>query len=173
MKPATARRWLRRWSSGFVAGALFGLPAVAAEKVPPPTRVLVRGPAGLMIQFALDGAKRRLERPACAELMSEFHASDGLPLSAHITLAPADYLSTLWFADGDVGRRCSVSGGPIAYTAPGHPVIYVCGAHFARKYLQNQPYAEVVLIHEMLHAAGLGENPPTSDQISRRTMARC
>jgi hypothetical protein len=58
-------------------------------------------------------------------------------------------------------------------TAPGYSVIYVCSRHFARKYLQNQFYAEVILIHEMLHAAGLGENPPTSDQISRAAKARC
>jgi hypothetical protein len=126
-----------------------------------------------MVQYAIAGAKKRLEHPACAEMLAEFHAPDGLPLAAHISLAPAEYLSTLWFVDGDDDRRCRTSAGLIAFTAPGHPVIYVCSSRFAFKYLNNQRYAEVLLIHEMLHAAGLGENPPTSDQISRVAMARC
>jgi hypothetical protein len=126
-----------------------------------------------MVQYALLGAKKRLEHPACAELLAEFHASDGLPLSAHVSVAPAEYLSTLWFVDGDAEWRCRTTGAPIAFTAPGHSVIFVCGRHFARKYLQDQRYAEVLLIHEMLHTAGLGENPPTSNQISGIAMARC
>jgi hypothetical protein len=172
MKPETERRWLRRWSGGLLVSILVWVPAAGAERFPG-TRVLVLGQRGVMVQYAIVGAKKRLEHPACAELLSEFHASDGLPLSAHVSLAPAEYLSTLWFVDGDDDRRCQMSGGPIAFTAPGHQVIYVCGSHFVRKYLQNHVYAEVILIHEMLHAAGLGENPPTSDQISRRAMAQC
>ena len=171
MKPVTGRRWLRRWIGGFLASVLVWAPVAGAEKVPG-TRVLLPGPAGLMVQYALLGAKRRLERPACAELLVEFHGSDGLPLNAHLSLAPTEYLNTLWFVDGDNDRRCRTTRA-IAFTAPGHPVIFVCGSHFARKYLQNQSYAEVVLIHEMLHTAGLGENPPTSDQISRVAMSRC
>ena len=171
MKPATARRWLRRWSGGFLISVLVWGPAVGADGVPGP-RVRVAGQSGLMIRYALLGARKRLEHAACAALLAEFHGPDGLPLTAHISLPPTEYLSSLWFVDGD-DRRCETPGSPIAFTAPGHPVIYVCGSHFARKYLQNQLYAEVILIHEMLHAAGLGENPPTSDQISRAAMARC
>ena len=172
MKPATAGRWLRRWSGRFVVSVLVWATAASAEGVPG-TRVLVSGQTGLMVRYALLGAKQRLEHPACAELLTEFHASDGLPLTAHMVLTPTEFLSSLWFVDGDNDRRCSATSRPIAFAAPGHPVIYVCGRHFARKYLQNQTYAEVILIHEMLHAAGLGENPPTSDQISRTAMARC
>ena len=126
-----------------------------------------------MVRFALLAAKQRLEHPACADLLTEFHASDGRPLLAHILLTPTDYLSSLWFVDGDDDRRCNHPNAPIAFTAPGHSVIFVCTGHFIRKYLQNQRYAEVILIHEMLHAAGLGENPPSSDQITRTALARC
>lgn len=172
MKPALRRRSLRRWSAGFLVSVLLWAPAAGAEK-PAATRVLIPGQAGLMLQYALAEARKRLERPSCAALLNEFHAVDGLPLTAHVSGAAADYLSTLYFVDGDEDRRCTGAHAPIAFTAPGHPVIYVCSSHFARKYLQSQSFAEVVLIHEMLHAAGLGENPPTSDQISRTTMARC
>jgi hypothetical protein len=172
MKPTTGWWWLRRWSGGLLISVLVWAPAAGAEAVPG-TRVLISGQTGLMVRNALLEAKQRLEHPACAELLAEFHGSDGLPLTAHILLTPTEYLSSLWFVDGDDDRRCRIWGAPIAFTAPGHPVIYVCSSHFARKYLQNQFYAEVILIHEMLHAAGLGENPPTSDQISRAAKARC
>lgn len=172
MKPDTARRWLGRWSGALLIGVLVWAPAAGAAGVPG-TRILVSGQTGLMVKNALLGAKQRLEHPACAELLAEFHASDGLPLTAHILLTPTEYLSSLWFVDGDDDRRCRTPAAPIAFTAPGNPVIYLCTSHFARKYLQNQFYAEVILIHEMLHAAGLGENPPTSDQISRAATARC
>jgi len=33
--------------------------------------------------------------------------------------------------------------------------------------------AEAVIIHETLHSLGLGENPPTSDEITRRVFSRC
>ena len=32
---------------------------------------------------------------------------------------------------------------------------------------------EAVLIHELLHSLGLGENPPDSAAITDRVMARC
>jgi len=38
---------------------------------------------------------------------------------------------------------------------------------------RNRPYAEITVIHEVLHAAGLGENPPTSEHISRVAWAKC
>ena len=172
MKPATPRRWLQRWSGGLLISVLAWAPAAGAEGARS-THVLVSGQTGLLLQYALGEAKKRLEHPHCAELLTEFHAADGLPLSAHIALSPTDYLSSLWFVDGDQDQRCIARDAPIAFTAPGHSVIFVCGGHFARKYMQNQFYVEVILIHEMLHAAGLGENPPTSDHISRVTMARC
>ena len=172
MKPVIGRQWLRRWIGGFLVSILVWAPVAKAEGVPR-TRVLVPGQIGLMVQYALLGAKKRLEHHACAELLAEFHASDGLPLNAHMSLAPTDYLSTLWFVDGDDDLRCRTTVAPIAFTAPGHPVVFVCASHFARKYLQNQKYAEILLIHEMLHTAGLGENPPTSNQISGMAMARC
>jgi hypothetical protein len=33
--------------------------------------------------------------------------------------------------------------------------------------------AAVLLIHELLHAIGLGENPPASEAITARVVARC
>jgi hypothetical protein len=32
---------------------------------------------------------------------------------------------------------------------------------------------EMIVIHELLHVLGLGENPPTSEAITARVVARC
>jgi len=138
--------------------------------------VLIAGPIGPIVQSAIIGATERLEHPVCARLLTEFHAPDGLPLAVHLSqlsVTPAEYLRTLWFVDGDDLSLCHQSPGPIAFTTRGNRVVYVCGTHFVSMYMRNRPYAEVLVIHEMLHAAGLGENPPSSDEISRTAMARC
>jgi hypothetical protein len=166
---------LRRWGGGFLVSVLLLAPVVQAAGARH-TRVLIKGQTGVIVQHAITGAVQRLERPACAGLLTEFHASDGLPLAAHLSehsVTPPEYLRTLWFADGDDQSRCDQIHGPVAFTAPGHPVVFVCGRHFVSTYKRNPLYAEILVIHEMLHAAGLGENPPSSEQISRTAMARC
>jgi len=42
-----------------------------------------------------------------------------------------------------------------------------------RQVSKNSRHAEAALIHEALHSPGLGENPPSSDYISERVLARC
>jgi hypothetical protein len=42
-----------------------------------------------------------------------------------------------------------------------------------RSFCWSARYAEAAVIHEMLHSLGLGEDPPSSDHISTRVMARC
>jgi hypothetical protein len=49
----------------------------------------------------------------------------------------------------------------------------VCGRRFAEVSLSRPVYGDAVFIHEMLHALGLGENPPTSSVITRQVIARC
>jgi hypothetical protein len=39
--------------------------------------------------------------------------------------------------------------------------------------MENPTLAEAMVIHEMLHTLGLGENPPTTFEITDRVMARC
>jgi hypothetical protein len=56
---------------------------------------------------------------------------------------------------------------------PGSRVIRVCGRRFQRAVTESSSYAEAIVIHEMLHALGLGENPPTSDHITARVIDRC
>src|SRR5215831_1795392 len=168
MNQPTTGSCVRRWSGGFLVSVLLLGPVVQAAGVRQ-THVLIKGQTGVIVRQAIAAATKRLERPACAGLLTEFQASDGLPLAAHLaerSVTPAEYLSTLWFADGDDQRLCRQVAGPVAFTAPGHPVVYICGMHFLSTYRRNPRYAEILVIHEMLHAAGLGENPPSSEQIS-------
>ena len=39
--------------------------------------------------------------------------------------------------------------------------------------VRNPREAEAMIIHELLHTLGLGENPPTSIEITRRVESRC
>ena len=51
--------------------------------------------------------------------------------------------------------------------ARGRVVLALTGA------LHEPRLAEALVIHEMLHTLGLGENPPTSTEITKRVEGRC
>jgi hypothetical protein len=53
------------------------------------------------------------------------------------------------------------------------PLVYVCPARFLDTFRKNPGLAEAYLIHEMLHSLGLGENPPSSREITERVIDRC
>jgi hypothetical protein len=46
----------------------------------------------------------------------------------------------------------------------------VCGPAFREL---SRVHRENALIHEMLHTLGLGENPPSSPEITKRVNERC
>jgi hypothetical protein len=72
-------------------------------------------------------------------------------------------LRWLRFVDGSDQSFCHGPHDRVAFTSPGRYVIYICGAnpHAVATFSATSPNAEAVVIHEMLHALGLGENPPT------------
>jgi hypothetical protein len=51
-------------------------------------------------------------------------------------------------------------------------VIHVCGSRFLQ-FSGNTKGGEIVLIHELLHSLGLGENPPNSSWITTAVLKRC
>jgi hypothetical protein len=61
----------------------------------------------------------------------------------------------------------------LAVTRPGNRVVFVCGARFQKEMSRNSRNAEAIVIHELLHSLGLGENPPSSDHITARVRAQC
>jgi len=51
-------------------------------------------------------------------------------------------------------------------------VIYVCGTRFINRFARKAA-GEILVIRELLHALGLGENPPTSAHITDAVLDRC
>jgi hypothetical protein len=131
---------------------------------------------GPTLRWALDGAARRLESPRCQAVFAEFQDERGRPLLerlADLGVSGTSYLEWVIFYDG-TGKGTCVREGVLAFTGQGHRVVYVCRERFEREWRAGQArFTEAVLIHEMLHTLGLGENPPSSQEITRRVLSLC
>ena len=132
--------------------------------------------------YVRDAARRMLEEAAqwlsfaqCQQLLLDFADEGGQPLRnklAKLGVTPGDYLRLIIFEDGTNRSRCRQSG-ILAFTTPGSRVIYLCGQDFVRATRRAPNETVAVVIHEMLHSLGLGENPPSSRDITRRVRQRC
>jgi hypothetical protein len=127
------------------------------------------------VQHALDGAVRRLESPACRQIFTEFTDQQGRLLEDNLRelgeTGPS-FLQRLFFYEDNGHPRCNRQG-TLALTWPNSRVVLVCSESFRAVSLADPRLAEVVLIHEALHGLGLGENPPTSHEITTRVLKRC
>jgi hypothetical protein len=130
-----------------------------------------------MVDRAIDGAKQRLADPDCQQVFADFQDVSGNSLLANLSAtgqSPAEYLDGIWFIDASTALPCQKGGLLVAYTSPGHRVVYVCGSRFVHPIFRlDQRLAELLIIHELLHSLGLGENPPTSSQITKQVAKRC
>jgi len=128
---------------------------------------------------ALNSAVARFEEPSCRTILTEFTDGDGRLLADRLASSGNDfdrYVNMLVFYDGTRSRTCDK--GAFAFTAPGSRVVLVCAGQLKRVQLSRldavQPdYVVTAFIHEILHTLGLGENPPSSSEITRRVRARC
>jgi len=131
----------------------------------------------VLVDRAIDGAKRQLADPECQRVFTDFQDRNGNSLLANLLASgktPQEYLDEMWFIDASDARPCQRGELLVAYTSPGHRVVYVCGSRFVHPiYRLNQRLAELLIIHEMLHSLGLGENPPTTHQITKQVVRRC
>jgi hypothetical protein len=139
-------------------------------------RVSVPARAGTAVHRALLSAKRRLADAECRRVFSDFSAAAlGRPLSRELELrgrTPEEQLDAVFFKDGSGKREC---GPPtiLAFTRAGSDTVYVCASSFSRATASDPTLAEMILIHELLHTLGLGENPPSSREITARVAERC
>jgi hypothetical protein len=144
-----------------------GLPATGGPRVMEFTSPSVR----FWLAQAIEGAARRLRRPGCRRVFSDFKDPSGNLLETNLirlAVHPADYLlKFVWFADGSDKSQCNAR--TAAFTEPGSRVVFVCRRYFE----QRSRGSELEIIHEILHSLGLGENPPSSDTIARQVAARC
>jgi hypothetical protein len=173
-------------SSGSEADKLF--PALVV--IPPPaeddarrvlpgemavSRVLISDPAtARALNQALPEAWRQLGEPRCQNLLSEFNDKDGNPLVDNLSKGAGDlqsHLARLVFVDGRDTKSCAK--GALAVTEPGSRVVRVCSSRLVWTWQQNSTHVVAALIHEALHTLGLGENPPSSAEITSRVLTRC
>jgi hypothetical protein len=142
----------------------------------PWTRVYIHGAfTGDAARGALRAASRRLAKPACQSVLSEFRDERGLPLTERLRELGASlqgYLRLVVFLDGGRTPQCSRPG-VLAYTSRNSRVVYLCGRDFERAARRDPRETQITLIHELLHTLGLGENPPTPRDISFRVLQRC
>lgn len=77
-----------------------------------------------------------------------------------------------YFIEGDAAR-CRADPLLQAYTVPGSRVVWICGDRFAERFAIAVRDASYLVIHEMLHTAGLGENPPSSAEVTAVVARMC
>jgi hypothetical protein len=126
------------------------------------------------LERAREGAARKLARPECQRVLDDFQDAAGRPLSAKLEAfdrSAPDYLRMIPFLDGSSERLCR-SGRAEMFTVMGIPRVFVCPS-FVEKQIRDPLTAESIVIHEMLHTLGLGENPPSSREITSRVNHRC
>jgi len=120
------------------------------------------------------GAQRRLQTPECQKVLTDFRDREGRPLTdrlAVFAVPPDEYLARVAFLDGRARRSCR--GGRFELlSTPGSARVLVCPS-FQRTVWRDRTLAEVYVIHEMLHTLGLGEDPPTSYEITDQVERRC
>lgn len=126
------------------------------------------------IERAREGAVRKIEQPGCQRLLAEYKDKDGRSLGENLATwgrTPADYLRTMPFRDGSFHPDCK-SGKSALVSVVGMRPVFVCPSF--RKEAERDPWAaENWILHEMLHTLGLGENPPSSREITQRVSERC
>jgi hypothetical protein len=120
------------------------------------------------------GAAERLADPRCSSVFSDFRDQAGRTLQQRLDelgRSGAAQLQAVYFYDGANRGGCQ-RGRTLAVTEPGSVVVHVC-PQFVFRQRQDPDEAPVLLIHELLHTLGLGENPPSSEEITRHVKARC
>jgi hypothetical protein len=174
-------RAMRLWSS-LVCVVLLAqtTPAVAGSGKPgdasPPNVRIGEAYAQVAVRQSVARASRRLARPECQQLLTEFADAAGRPLRVTLEergFTAETYFRHMLFYDGTVHPRCAMKDIYAVTLEPGSRFVYVCPARFLDTFRKNPGRAEAYLIHEMLHSLGLGENPPSSREITDRVIDRC
>jgi len=127
------------------------------------------------VHRAVAGAYERLGSPRCQRVFSDFRRPDGRTLDQVLAAGQwtgRDFLSLVLFYDGSRRVHCHL-GDSYAVTQPGSRAVFICPRKFLQKQEWNPTEAEALIIHEMLHSLGLGENPPASVAITAGVLDRC
>ena len=157
-----------RWaeSEDFVSG-------YAAEDANVP--VHPRG-GNAFVKMAVFEAHRRLATEPCREIFGDFRDASGRLLQERLDAigqTGQSYLGWLRFSNAERRGPCDRAE-VLAFTTPGSQVVSFCGEKIQRAIRRRGlGLVAVTIIHEELHSLGLGEDPPSSGEITRRVEARC
>ena len=124
------------------------------------------------VRRAVSLALARLARPGCSDIFADFQFPDGRTPQNELDrlgIEPEALLKSLVFVDGSRDPVCR-NGRAVLTTTPGSRLIRVCPG-FAR--VRDPGVTACLVLHESLHALGLGENPPSSRDITDRVERRC
>lgn len=119
-------------------------------------------------------AAEKLRNERCQQVLSEFRDGNGKTLKENLEArgeSPSGYLQWLIFVNAAEEGFC-VRESRVAATNPGDRIIRLCSP-FRTVALSDPSHAANLVIHEELHSLGLGENPPSSSEITRRVIERC
>jgi hypothetical protein len=130
-------------------------------------------------RFALEraamGATERLEHPECGKVLSDFRDVTGRTIREELDVlgeTPRGYLARVVFREG-LDRRPCRNPGILAFTSVGGREVFVCSPQLWQTYRSNPARIEALVIHEMMHTLGLGENPPRPPEIDAQILKRC
>lgn len=163
------RSLVRRLAAAVAATTLAAVPASPASR----TFALASVHAATL-ERAREGAALKLEQPGCRQVLEDFRDEAGRTLAENLARwdrSASDYLRMIPFLDGASHPLCR-GGGVELFVEMGTPRVFVCRS-FAEKQIRDPWAAENMVIHEMLHTLGLGENPPSSREITNRVNDRC
>jgi len=164
-----------RWAAALGILVATATPARAADPLAVPAfRHRLSDQAAAAIEPAVLGATRRFAEPECGRVLTDFADREGRLLEDRLADLGVDreaYLGLVVFVDGRNHRACHRSA-VLAVTNPGSRLVGICPA-FYRTAHEDHRLAEGILIHETLHTLGLGENPPSSQEINQRIFQRC
>lgn len=163
---------------GKAAAVLFSALVLAAPVLaePPALRgAAPRASLGVIFEQALQRAAEKLDSSSCRLVLGDFRDASGRSLDEKLAdtgLSAPEFLTQLEFRDGrnaSLCRRRHVD----AFTAVGGSTVWACPGGSLWLGGENNRAGANTLIHEMLHALGLEENPPSSVEITRRVRERC
>lgn len=158
--------------NGAGADGALGMPPGAPN--PGPVRIADRYMAAA-VRSALDGAARRLQRERCHGVFADFADAEGRSLQQNLQAlgeTGGSYMEKMLFYDAKGEGRCRHPR-VLAFTEPGSRVVLVCGPAFQSAWRAERRLVEAVVIHETLHSLGLGENPPSSQEITAHVLKMC
>lgn len=131
---------------------------------------------GPLVRRAVDRASERLSTPGCSLLLTDFvDGRTGRPLAETLAASgrtPPTLFASLQFYDADHMVQCRWRN-TWAWLPVGGDVVFVCQGRFNVLAKKDEWLAANILVHEALHSLGLGENPPSSEEITAAVIRRC